>query len=80
MDPILNMAKYKVEGRLEEMKVILGWFINKQLVHVFLTKNKARDWIRYIDKTLQQGHCSCKLLETMIGQFNHMGFIIIISK
>ena len=79
-NPIINMKKHQAEGRLEETKVVLGWLINTRLFRVFLTEEKSKDWIRDIDETIQKRHCSEKLLETMIGRFNHTGFIVIISK
>ena len=79
-DPIINMTKHQAEGRLEESKVILGWRINTHTFRISLTDEKARDWIADIDTTTKAGFCTEKQLETMIGRFNHAGFIITIAR
>ena len=79
-DPIINMTKHQAEGRLEESKIILGWTVNTRTFRLSLPKEKATDWIHDITSTLSTGHCTEKLLETMIGRFNHTGFIVTIAR
>ena len=79
-DPIINMVKHQAEGRLEESKIILGWTVNTRTFRLSLPKEKATDWIHDIDTTLSSGHCTEKQLETMIGRFNHTGFIVTIAR
>ena len=79
-DPIINMTKHAAEGKLEEVKVILGWKIDTHLFRVFLTKEKAADWLMDIKMIIGQGHCERGKLETIIGRFNHTGVIIHISR
>lgn len=77
---IINMSKHEAEGRLEERKVILGWLIDTHRFRVFLTKEKAKDWIRDIDEALQHGSCKKATLESMIGRFNHTGYVVHLSR
>ena len=79
-DPIINMTKHAAEGKLEEVKIILGWKIDTHLFRVFLTQEKATDWLADINKTINQKYCEKKQLETIIGRFNHTGVIIHISR
>ena len=79
-DPIINMTKHAAEGKLEEVKVILGWKIDTHLFRVFLTKEKAADWLGDINTAIDLGHCEKDKLETLIGRFNHTGVIIHISR
>ena len=79
-DPIINMTKHAAEGKLEEVKIILGWKIDTHLFRVFLTKEKATDWLADINMAIKQRHCEKDKLETLIGRFNHTGVIIHLSR
>jgi hypothetical protein len=75
-DPIINMTKHQAEGRLEERKVVLGWMIDSRRFMVSLTTEKARDWLDDIDKCIDDGKCTKKLLESTIGRLNHTSIIV----
>lgn len=47
---IISMKKFRAEGRLEEVKRILGWDLNTRTMLLSLPEDKLRDWSRDIDK------------------------------
>lgn len=75
-NPIINISKHKAEGIIEEVKVVLGWLINTRSFHVYLTTDKANDWIKDLDSCLKSQTCSKEKLETIIGRLNHTSIII----
>jgi len=78
--PILNRIKTMAEGRLEEIKTILGWIINSRRLSVHLPKAKAELWIAEIESMIAisaAGELSSeKELESMIGKLNHAAVIV----
>ena len=79
-NPIINFTKHKAEGKLEERKVILGWLVDTRRFRLFLTVEKALDWLRDIDNAIKDKMCTKEVLESLIGRFNHTGTIIHISR
>jgi hypothetical protein len=75
-DPIVNMTKHQAEGKLEERKVVLGWLIDSRRFRVFLTPDKAKEWIYDLNKCIDTNHCTRTTLETIIGRLNHTGSIV----
>ena len=73
--PILNKTKTMVEGRLEEIKTILGWIINSRTLKVHLPKAKADLWTAEIEAMIATSQSneltSEKVLHSMIGKLNH---------
>ena len=57
---IINFVKHKAEGKLEERKVILGWLVDTRRFRIYLTEEKARDWLVDIDSTITTKKCSKK--------------------
>ena len=52
--PILNYAKTLAEGRLEEIKIILGWLINTRTMRIYLPDDKVNMWVRDLDSLISQ--------------------------
>jgi hypothetical protein len=75
-DPIINLTKHEAEGKLEVRKTILGWLIDSHQFKVFLTQEKAKDWIHDTKLCISTGYCTKETLESLIGRFNHTGMII----
>ena len=72
---LISTKKLLAEGRLSEVKKILGWTINTRTMRVFLPKLKSMDWITEIDEVLQIKIIGFKKLEKLIGKLNHAAFI-----
>jgi hypothetical protein len=79
-DPIINLVKHAAEGKLELRKIILGWLIDSHQFKVFLTREKAQEWIRDTMICIKTGHCTKATLESLIGRFNHTSMIVHIGR
>ena len=77
---IINEIKHPAEGLLEETKRILGWFINFRKFRISLPFDKLKDWSYDLDACLKNKKCKFKVLESLIGRFNHAGYILPFSK
>ena len=69
---IILLKKLQAEGRLEELKTVLGWVINTRSLLIALPDHKFHVWTRDIDDMLVAGKSSYKLLETLLGRLNHV--------
>jgi hypothetical protein len=74
---IISLKKLKVEGRLEETKMVLGWQINTRSLLISLPDSKCFTWIRDIDAMLSASKSSYQRLETLLGRLNHMACIFL---
>jgi hypothetical protein len=72
---IISLKKYKAEGRLEEVKKVLGWIINTRSLKISLPSDKFTEWSRDIQNTLSAKKSHHKKLETLIGRINHVASI-----
>lgn len=75
-NPIISETKHIAEGRIAEVKPILGWIINTRQFRVYLDKHKHDDWVRDIDQCITTGMCTYNTLDSTIGRFNHTCVII----
>ena len=75
-DNILSLTNLAGEGRMEEIKTILGWEINTRMLTLFLPESKHIAWTRDMCHLLQQSSVWAKTLEVLIGHLNHIGFTI----
>ena len=78
-DDILSLRKLLAEGRLEETKMVLGWYIDTRAFIIKLAKDKALRWIMDMDDILQKidekAPVSAKDLESLIGKLNTASYI-----
>jgi hypothetical protein len=79
-DPIINLTKHQAEGKLEVRKIVLGWLIDTHQFKVFLTKDKATEWIQDTKQCIKDGTCTKSKLESLIGRFNHTSTIVHIGR
>ncbi len=75
-NPVLSQKKLLAEGRVEECKIVLGWFIDTRSMQVALPSDKHKKWLFQIEKVLSGKRVSEKQLEVLIGRLNHIGTII----
>ncbi|MGH7955272.1 MAG: hypothetical protein ACREOZ_04855 [Gloeomargaritales cyanobacterium] len=75
-DDILSLKKLLGEGRMEEIKVILGWEVNSRALTIALPIEKYSSWRQNIVDLCTSRNCSFKELDTLVGRLNHIGFII----
>jgi hypothetical protein len=74
---IISLKKLKVEGRLEETKLVLGWQINTRSLQISLPDSKFFTCIRDLDAMLSASKSSYQLLETLLGHLNHVACIFL---
>ena len=77
---IINETKHPAEGLLEEVKRILGWIIDFRKFTISLPIDKLKDWSYDINTCLKNKKCKVKTLESLIGRFNHAGYILPFGK
>ncbi|MGH7974512.1 MAG: hypothetical protein ACREBR_03205, partial [bacterium] len=75
-DDLLSFKKLFGEGRMEEIKVILGWEINSRRLTIALPKEKFSSWRHDIQMLCTSRHSTFKELDTLVGRLNHVGYII----
>ena len=74
-DPI-SIRKLSGEGVPSEQKIMLGWLICTRSLRIYLPKDKELAWTIDIKKVLESNFIKTKELETMVGRFNHIGYIL----
>jgi hypothetical protein len=72
---LLSLKKFAAEGRLEEIKIILGWVIDTRRLRVSLPDYKVKAWTQSILDILKTGKATLAELETLVGRLNHIGEI-----
>jgi len=72
---IISIKKFHAEGRLEEVKTILGWVVNTRSLSISLPDHKLHSWITDIDSIISKKKSSFQVLETLLGRLNHVACI-----
>jgi hypothetical protein len=73
---IISLKKLHEEGRLSEVKTVLGWVINTRSLLISLPEHKVKDWLRDIDSILLAKRAHYNLLETLLGRLNHVACML----
>ena len=73
---LMCFRKLLAEGRLEEVKTILGWTIDTRRLLIKLPKHKYVAWKKSILDMITSQQTNFKNLETMLGRLTHMSFIL----
>jgi hypothetical protein len=73
---IISMKKIRAEGRLEEIKTVLGWVLNTRSLRLSLPVEKLQDWNKDIRSITSSKKSHSKLLESTIGRINHVACIL----
>ena len=78
-DDILSLRKLLAEGRLEETKTVLGWYIDSRAFVIKLAADKALRWEMDMNDILKKiddkTPVSTKELESLIGKLNTASYI-----
>ena len=74
--PLVCIRKLVAEGRLEEVKTILGWVINTRSMTIHLPSHKYIAWSKSIKDILRAGKTNHASLDTLIGRLNHLCVIL----
>ena len=77
--PRHNMAalhKLSAEGRLEEIKMILGWLWDFRRLIISLPVEKFTAWSSEINKMISNGETTSADLESTIGRLTHVSMIL----
>ena len=64
------------EGRLKEIKMILGWLWNFRRLTISLPLDAYIAWTGEINKMIKERSMTTKDLESTIGRLTHMSIII----
>jgi len=73
---IISIKKLQAEGRLEEVKTVLGWVIDTRSLLISLPVHKFQNWSNEIDDMLKAGKSNYKALESLLGRLNHVACIL----
>jgi len=74
-DPI-SIRKLNGEGIPSEQKIMLGWVLCTRNSKIYLPKDKELAWTLDIKEILKNGSTITKQMESIIGRFNHVGYIM----
>ena len=72
----ISERKLSGEGIPHERKTMLGWLLCTRSSRIFLPEDKAKAWYNDVNKILNELTVSSRTLESLIGRFNHIGYII----
>ena len=72
--PSLN--KLLAEGRIEEVKMLLGWLYDTRRLLISLPDDKYINWSNDIATMRKEKQTSYSDLDTLIGRLNHVGYVI----
>ena len=75
-DNVVAAAKLTAEGRLEEVKTLLGWVFDTRRLLISLPVDKLNCWTSDILDIIIASEATYKQLDTIIGRLNHVGYII----
>jgi hypothetical protein len=73
---LVSLSKLIAEGRLEEIKVILGWALDTRRLILSLSKEKFDEWSRDISHMISNKSTTGRTITTTVGRLNHVGYII----
>jgi hypothetical protein len=73
---LASFSKLLAEGRLEEVKMILGWTLDTRRLLLSLPTDKYDEWSTDIRKMISSKSSKGDKIRNTIGRLNHVGFII----
>jgi len=75
-DDAISIRKLAGEGVPSEQKVMLGWLLCTRSCKIYLPKDKELAWTLDIEEILEENTTTTKQMESVIGRFNHVGYIL----
>ena len=78
-DPI-SIRKLSGEGIPSEKKIMLGWLLCTRSLRIYLPQDKELAWTLDINRMLKAETVNTKELESIVGRFNHIGYILPIAR
>jgi hypothetical protein len=75
-EEIISLKKFSAEGRPSELKTVLGWIINSRSLSISLPMDKHNEWCHDINEILASGRVQKSIMEALIGQLNHVAYIM----
>jgi hypothetical protein len=72
---LISLKKFQAEGKLEEVKTVLGWIINTRTLLISLPVDKYSKWSNQISLILSSTRENSKQLEILFGRLNHVASI-----
>ena len=83
-EDVISIRKLLAEGKLEEIKIMLGWIIDTRRFLIKLTNDKADRWIldiRELKQRILDGKpISTTEWESLIGKYNTVAYIVKVGK
>jgi hypothetical protein len=78
--PLLSPEKLAAEGLPVEVQNVLGWTLDTRRLLVILPDDKFIAWTNDTNEILANNRVTFKELESIIGRFNHVSFLIPLSR
>jgi hypothetical protein len=78
--PLLSPEKLEAEGLPVKIQNVLGWAIDTRRLLVILPNNKSIAWTNDTNEILESNTVAADELESLIGRFNHVSFLIPLSR
>jgi hypothetical protein len=72
---LISLKKFQAEGKMEEVKTVLGWIINTRSLSISLPVDKYSKWSSHIKEISSASTVNSKQLETLLGRLNHVASI-----
>jgi hypothetical protein len=78
--PLLSPEKLEAEGLPVKVQNVLGWTLDTRRLLVILPNDKFIAWTGDMQKILKSNRVTFKGLDSIIGRFNHVSFLIPLSR
>jgi hypothetical protein len=73
---LASFSKLLAEGRLEEVKTILGWILDTRRLLLSLPPDKYKEWSADIVKMISSRSSTGDKIQQLVGRLNHVSFVI----
>ena len=73
---LINKKKLAAEGRLEETKIVLGWFLDTRRLIISLPTHKFLAWTGQIQTIIKSKKTTARILETVLGRLTNTSSIL----
>ena len=73
---LTSLSKLIAEGRMEELKIIIGWLLDTRRMSIALPEHKFIAWVRQLQDLIDNEGATYRDLDQLIGRLNHVGYII----
>lgn len=72
---LTSLSKLIAEGRLEELKIIIGWLLDTRRMIIAPPEHKFITWVQQLQDLIDNKRATYQDLDQLIGRLNHVGYI-----